>query len=136
MTRWAVVATAVLMIALGSVAGTAVRVAHERDDARASAVAFRQRLEQNASALRISNTLVSRYRRLTARGEETIRALRTQVDWDKSHLLDCWTVIVRAIDRTHLRDIFGAAPGYLIHAARVGGTLEHFTRRCASDAVP
>jgi hypothetical protein len=136
MARWLVVAAGAVIIALGVSAGTALRLATERDAARAAAVELRQRLDRISVTLDISDTLLARYRRLTSRGNETIDALHTQVDWDKSHLLDCWTVIVRTVDPSRLRDIFGSWPAYLVRAARDGATVAHFTRRCASDAVP
>lgn len=71
-----------------------------------------------------------------------IRALRGQIDWDKSHLLDCWTALVRVLPRTggpnSLQSILRAIPGELrtsIRSARAGGTLAHYARNCESDAV-
>jgi len=136
MPRWLVIAVAVLIVGLGASAGTAVRLVHERDVARASAADLRTRLAGKIYELDISDSLLTRYRMLSSRGHETIDALHTQVAWDKSHLLDCWTVIVRSIDRPRLREIFGGSIGYLAHAARHGATVAHFTRRCAADAVP
>jgi PASTA domain len=71
-----------------------------------------------------------------------VRALRGQIDWDKSHLLDCWTALVRLLPRTggpnNLHSILRTIPGELrtsIRSARTGRTLAHYVRNCESDAV-
>jgi hypothetical protein len=78
----------------------------------------------------------ARYRRLSAHQQEVLHGWRKQVDWDKAHLLDCWTALVRAVPSPHMRVIFGQPLGYLAEAARDGGVLARYVRRCASDAVP
>jgi hypothetical protein len=78
----------------------------------------------------------ARYQRLADHRRDVVDGLRDQVDWDKSHLLDCWTALVRVVPSPAMRRIFGGPMGYLADAARDGGVLAHYVRRCASDAVP
>jgi hypothetical protein len=35
-----------------------------------------------------------------------------------------------------MKEVFGRPLGYLADAARHGGVLAHYVRRCAADAVP
>jgi hypothetical protein len=35
-----------------------------------------------------------------------------------------------------MKEVFGRPLGYLADAARDGGVLAHYVRRCAADAVP
>jgi PASTA domain len=66
-----------------------------------------------------------------------VQGLHRQIDWDKSHLLDCWTALVRILDRPRLDAIFGTPNnGYLIRSAETGRGVAYYVRRCASDAVP
>jgi hypothetical protein len=78
----------------------------------------------------------ARYERLASHRQDVVDGLRGQVDRDKSHLLDRWTALVRVVPSSKMKDVFGRPMGYLADAARDGGVLAHYVRRCAADAVP
>jgi len=58
--------------------------------------------------------------------------LHAQIEWDKSHLLDCWTAIVGILP---VKSMPKAVRGS-IGAARSGESLDHYVMNCATDAVP
>jgi hypothetical protein len=61
-----------------------------------------------------------------------IQGLQGQVGWDKSHLLDCWTVIAREVPPATMPDSLEP----LRQAARPTGSTARLITRCVSDAVP
>jgi hypothetical protein len=121
--RWIVLGVVVLLVcALGLAALEMSRLRDQRDTARWALVA-------SNAALSISDRSLESTRKAAERRLEIVRGLRDQVEWDKSHLLDCWTAIVRTLPGRHLRVIFGSPLGYLADAARDGGVLAHYVRR-------
>jgi hypothetical protein len=101
---------------------SAVRMEHERDAATAALATARHQVVTEAAASRVA----------TRKEAATVHALHSQVEWDKSHLLDCWTAITRVMPRS------GVPPRerYAIGAARSGRTLGYYIASCGSDAVP
>jgi hypothetical protein len=61
-----------------------------------------------------------------------IQGLQGQVAWDKSHLLDCWTVIAREVPPATMPDSLEP----LRQAARPTGSTAGLITGCASDALP
>ena len=61
-----------------------------------------------------------------------VQGLQGQIGWDKSHLLDCWTVIARVVPPATMPDSLEP----LRQAARPTGSTAGLITRCASDAVP
>ena len=135
-TTAAVVVAVLALVASTVVAAEAGRVRDERDEARLALASASQSAMVAAEVLGQTTQSRSMYKRLSAHRGEVVRGLREQVEWDKSHLLDCWTALVRVIPPRTMHTIFGTPLGYLGDAARDGGVLAHYVRRCASDAVP
>jgi len=128
--RAAAICIVVLLVcALVAAAIQVDRLRDERDAARFAVVAANESLSTSNDALLLT-------RKSSSRRLEIVRGLRGQVEWDKSHLLDCWTALVRVVPGTKMKAIFGRPLGYLAEAARDGGVLAHYVRRCAADAVP
>ena len=128
-----------LVVALALVALTVVEVIHlraERDAARAALARTSTSVLTSNERLGLMTESRARYQRLADHRRDVVDGLRDQVDWDKSHLLDCWTALVRVVPSPTMRRIFGGPLGYLADAARDGGVLAHYVRRCAADAVP
>jgi hypothetical protein len=127
-----VVALALVALALAEL----IRLRAERDDARAALASVSSSVLTSKERLDLMTESRARYQRLADHRRDVVDGLRDQVDWDKSHLLDCWTAIVRVVPSPTMRRIFGGPLGYLADAARDGGVLAHYVRRCAADAVP
>ena len=120
-----------MLVLLASVFASLVvanRARQERDLARAEVAKTRQ----EAQALQKANST------LRATNKQLNDAYQGQVGLDKSHLLDCWSVIVRLLPRTgpgnnSMRSIFGTSDlSSLIGIARTRFGLPHYVRRCAS----
>jgi hypothetical protein len=131
----------VVLILVGTLVAslvTADRLRDERDAARTSLVGVRRQLSSRAADLRFANHLTESYQQSDEQQRVIIRGLRSQIEWDKSHLLDCWTALVRVLPRARLERIFPTAEGTWdpVAAARRGGSLRRYIGRCASDAVP
>jgi hypothetical protein len=128
-----------LLLALALVALAVAEVIHlrgQRDDARTALARASSSVSTSNERLGLMTESRARYQRLADHRREVVDGLRDQVDWDKSHLLDCWTALVRVVPSPAMRRIFGGPMGYLADAARDGGVLAQYVRRCASDAVP
>ena len=128
-----------LVVALALVALAVAELIHvraERDDARAALASMSTSVLTSKERLDLMTESRARYERLADHRRDVVDGLRDQVDWDKSHLLDCWTALVRVVPSPTMGRIFGAPLGYLADAARDGGVLAHYVRRCAADAVP
>jgi len=104
----------------------------DRDRERARAKSLEASLRQLRTQLETTNQIVGSLQREVDSGNKLIDGLRGQIDWDKSHLLDCWTAIARGVPM----DSIPVSLPSLVGAARSGGTLGHFITSCASDAVP
>jgi hypothetical protein len=65
-----------------------------------------------------------------------VQGLGGQVNWDKAHLLDCWTAIVRTLSPAELKQIFRVSnlSGVGTDVA-TSGSLGHYVRLCRSDAL-
>lgn len=130
----------ILLVVLVSSAVVLGRVRDERDAARTAAIEAQGRLAESDCRLGFFMRVNRSYQRSHRSQQELIRALRSQVGWDKDHLLDCRTAIVELL-RTSTADslvnIFGAEEAVnLTRSARTGRPLGYYIRRCASDAVP
>lgn len=100
-------------------------LATERDASRAQARSLRSQLAYDRGQSAYFETLASS---LDAR----VSALQRSVAWDKAHLLDCWTVIVRKVPAGEMpHSARNARP-----AALLNRPLRREIGRCASDAVP
>jgi hypothetical protein len=128
-----------LVVTLALVGLAVVEVIHlraERDDARAALAMASSSVLTSNERLDLMTESRARYERLADHRRDVVDGLRDQADWDKSHLLDCWTALVRVVPSPTMKRIFGRPMGYLADAARDGGVLTHYVRRCAADAVP
>jgi hypothetical protein len=125
-----------LLAVVGLLAFEMSRLRAERDEARAALGAANSSLMVTNARLGVERQLRDRYTRLANHRRDVVGGLRDQVDWDKSHLLDCWTGLVRVVPSGTMTRIFGRPLGYLAEAARDGGVVAHYVRRCAADAVP
>lgn len=130
------VTVVVLTAGVAIAADEVVRLREERDDARVALAGADHSVLTTNERLHVMSESRARNRRLADQRRDVVDGLRDQVDWDKSHLLDCWTALVRVVPPTTMHKIFGRPLGYLADAARDGGVLAHYVRRCAADAVP
>jgi hypothetical protein len=71
------------------------------------------------------------YTSVSAHRGRTIRGLEKQVNFDRAHLIDCWTALVRIVPAERMASIFGQPPGYLGQPTRDGGLFANFVRLCA-----
>jgi len=130
------VAFVVLLVSVTAGAVELSRLRAERNDARADLGVANVSLATANARLDVMTGSRARYERLANHRLEVVHGLRGQVDRDKSHLLDCWTALVRVVPSNTMKEVFGRPLGYLADAARDGGVLAHYVRRCAADAVP
>jgi hypothetical protein len=125
------VPVAVVVLLLVTV-GETLHMRSERNRAQAMASRLRASVGQLESRLETSDQVIESLHKEIDSGNQIVDGLRGQIEWDKSHLLDCWTAIARGVPiesiPVSLRSLIGAA--------RSGATLSHFITRCASDAVP
>ena len=125
------VPVAVVVILLVTV-GAMLHMRSERDRAQAMASRLRASVAHLESLLDTSDQVIKSLHKEIDSGNQIVDGLRGQIEWDKSHLLDCWTAIARGAPiesiPVSLRSLVGAA--------RSGATLSHFITSCASDAVP
>lgn len=120
--RVAIVLLAVTAVALGVVAS---HLASERDAARMQAGS----LESDLASIRAQSAYFSR-RAFSL--DASVGGLQRQVTWDKTHLADCWAVIVGVIPARAM-----APPArQRRRAAFTAGSIGGNTVRCATDAVP
>ena len=126
---------AVLLMLSGLLIAAVVVAAHmrsEREREEARVTHLQASIVQLNRRLRISDQIIGSLQREIDAGNKMVDGLRSQIDWDKSHLLDCWTAIARGVPiesiPVSLRSLVGAA--------RSGATLSNFITSCASDAVP
>lgn len=99
------------------------------EGARSSKVLLLDRLQEEDASLRTDERVAQS---AFVFASNQLEGLQQQVVWDKSHLLDCWTVIARVVPR-------GTMPSSLEplrHAARPTGSLSRWITSCASDALP
>jgi hypothetical protein len=141
--RKGVVAVVVLMV-LGLIVASGLlleRLRADRDAAQSAANEAQRLVAESSRRLAFAVRVNNSYRRSDGSQREVIQALRSQIRWDKSHLLDCWTAIVEVLarhgGRGRLMDIFGPDEvTNLTRSARTGHSLAFYIQRCASDAVP
>jgi len=100
----------------------------------AMVLALDARSERDAARARVTGlqATITLLRRQIDSATKSIGELHGQVEWDKSHLLDCWTAIVRALPE----DTIPADARTSMWAVRSGYPLDHYVSSCASDAVP
>ena len=113
MTRW-IIATAVGLVLAALLLATLL-------------VTLSIRSERNAAQGEVSQ-LEGRIAQL----EGQLGDLRAQIEWDKSHLLDCWTAIVGILPVKSMPKAVRSS----VWAARSGESLDHYVTNCATDAVP
>ena len=133
--RIGAVVSVIVLVSLIGLSVTAHQAMYERDVARAEVDRVQARvgsLMTERDAVVAAAQAVADRRRAAV---DLVHGLRGQVEWDKDHLLDCWTVIVNTVQRSRLLQIFGNLDG-LVRAAKEGEPLDHYVRRCAADAVP
>lgn len=122
LTKVVIVVLAASALALGAVAS---RLASERDTTRAQIGRVRSQLVYERGQSAYFSHLVSSL-------DSRLDGMQRQVNWDKAHLLYCWTVVVRTIPR---REMIRPARQRR-DAALTTGSLGRNTARCATDAAP
>jgi hypothetical protein len=101
-------AVGVLLLAVGSVSIYGVtRLRDDRDKARSELVDARQSLGIQVAQLNAATELRDVYERVSAHRGRTIRGLEKQVNFDRAHLIDCWTALVRIVPAERMASIFG-----------------------------
>ena len=127
--------TAILVVLSGVLTVAAIATIHmrsERDKEHARAMTLEASLSHLRTQLESTNQILGSLQKEIDSGTKLVDGLRGQIDWDKSHLLDCWTAIARGVPMESIP--VSLRP--LVGAARSGATLGHFITSCASDAVP
>lgn len=104
----------------------------DRDSARSELAATRRSLLVTTERLDVTTDLRDVYERTSAQRGRTIRQMQHQMNSDRSHLIDCWTALVRIVPPERMASIFGQPPGYLGQPTRHGGVFANFVRRCAA----
>jgi hypothetical protein len=105
---------------------------HDRDSARLELAAARQSLLVTTERLNVTSDLKDVYKRSSANRGRTLRQMQHQMNSDRSHMIDCWTALVRIVPREKMVSIFGQPPGYLGQPQRHRGIFANFVRRCAA----
>ena len=122
---------AVFLVLIGAAFAT-LRMRSERNDAKARATRLQAGVALLRSQLKGTHITVDVLNQQIDSRDQTIEGLQGQVGWDKSHLLDCWTAIVRIVPRDSLPPTVRTS----VWAARSGESLSHYIYNCATDAVP
>jgi len=108
------------------------KIRDDRDSARLELAAAQRSLIVTTEQLDVATEVRDAYERSAAHLRWTIDAMQQQMNSDRSHLIDCWTALVRTVPSETMASIFGRPPGYLGQPTRHGGVLANFVRSCAA----
>jgi hypothetical protein len=130
----------ILLVIVGALTGLTLHSRTQRNDALAVVARLQTTVQEDS--LR-SATLEQQVQSLQGRVDSLqgqvdslsndVNSLNGQVEWDKSHLLDCWVLIQRLAPAGLLSHDLATYPVSSEHTARSTPTL---VSRCASDALP
>ena len=127
---------AVVLVALSGLLVAAVvdalQVRSDRNQAQATADRLQMALVQLRARLQTSDQIIGSLQREIDSGNQLVDGLRGQIEWDKSHLLDCWTAITLVFPAESIPTSVRTSVG----AARSGRSIGHYIENCAIDAVP
>ena len=108
------------------------KIRDDRDSARLELAAAQRSLIVTTEQLDVATEVRDAYERSAAHLRRTIHAMQHQMNTDRSHLIDCWTALVKIVPPERMAVIFGRPPGYLGQPTRHGGVFANFVRSCAA----
>jgi hypothetical protein len=123
----------ILLVIVGTLTGLTLHFRTQRNDALATVARLRATAQADSrQVVNLEQQLQSSKERVDSLSND-VDGLWRQIDWDKSHLLDCWVLIQRIAPAEILSHDLATNTVPSEHTAR---STPNLVNRCASDAIP